>query len=81
MEKNCTRCHGGSGPRAGLNVSTYAALMKGSSNGTVVTAGNADKSPLYTLVKSGVMPFGGTKLADADAQKIFDWIQAGALNN
>jgi hypothetical protein len=81
FQKNCTRCHGGNNPRAGLSLESYATAMKGSSNGAVITAGNPDSSPVYTLVKSGVMPFGGTKLADADAQKIFDWIKAGALNN
>lgn len=81
FQKNCTTCHGGGSPRAGLTLQNYAGVMKGSSNGTVVTAGSPDKSPVYSLVKSGVMPFGGTKLADADAQKIYDWIQAGALNN
>ena len=81
FQKNCTRCHGGSSPRAGLSLNTYAAALKGSSNGAVVVAGDPDKSPVYTLVKSGVMPFGGAKLSDADAQLIFDWIKAGAPNN
>ncbi len=81
LQKNCTRCHGGSSPRAGMSLEAYASVMKGSSGGAVISAGNPDKSPLYTLVKSGAMPLGGTKLADADAQKIFDWIKAGAPNN
>ena len=81
FQKNCTRCHGGGSPRQGLSLESYQAVMKGSNNGAVVVAGNPDKSPLYTLVKSGTMPFGGTKLADADIQKISDWIKAGAANN
>ncbi len=81
FQKNCTKCHGGSSPRAGLSLESYASITKGSSNGSVVTAGSPDKSPVYNLVKAGIMPFGGTKLADADAQKIYDWIHAGALNN
>jgi cytochrome c len=78
FQKNCTRCHGGGSPRAGLSLESYQNAMK---NGTDIIAGNPDKSPLYTLVKSGSMPFGGTKLADADIQKISDWIKAGAQNN
>jgi cytochrome c len=81
FQKNCTRCHGGSSPRQGLSLDSYAAVMKGSSGGAVVVAGNPDKSALYSLVKSGAMPFGGSKLADADIQKISDWITAGAPNN
>jgi mono/diheme cytochrome c family protein len=81
FKTNCTRCHGGSGPRAGLSLESYQNVMKGSSNGAVVVAGNLDKSLVYTLVKGGIMPFGGPKLADSDAQKIFDWIKEGAPNN
>ena len=81
FQKNCTRCHGGGSPRAGLSLENNASAMKGSVNGPVIVAGNPDKSPVYSLVKSGVMPFGGGKLPDADAQKIFDWIRAGAQNN
>ena len=78
FQKNCTRCHGGSSPRAGLSLDSYQNAMK---NGSDIVAGNADKSPLYTLVKSGSMPFGGPKLSDADIQKIADWIKAGAKND
>jgi mono/diheme cytochrome c family protein len=81
FQKNCTSCHGGGSPRAGLNLSTYAGVTKGSSSGTVITAGNVDKSVLYGLVKSGAMPPSGGKLAEADLMKISDWIKAGALNN
>jgi len=81
FQKNCTRCHGGGSPRAGLSLESYQTVMKGSNNGPVAVAGNPDKSPVYNLVKGGVMPFGGTKLPDADAQKILDWIKAGAPNN
>jgi len=55
--------------------------MQTGNNAPNVVAGDAEKSPVYTLVKSGAMPFGGSKLADADIQKIFDWIKAGAPNN
>lgn len=81
FEKSCTRCHAGSGVRGGFNLATYAATMKGGSSGPAVVPGDPDKSPLYTLVKSGVMPFGGSRLSEADMQKIFDWIKAGALDN
>lgn len=81
FDKNCTRCHGGSNPRAGLSLGSYETALKGGNNPPAVVPGDPDKSPLYTLVKNGVMPFGGPKLAEADAQKIYDWIKAGAANN
>ena len=81
FDKSCSRCHAGSGVRAGLDLSTYASTMKGGTGGPAVVAGDPDKSTLYTLVKSGVMPFGGSRLSDSDAQKIYEWIKAGAPNN
>ena len=81
FQKSCNRCHAGGGARAGLNLESYAATMKGSANGAAVVASDPDKSTLYTLVKSGVMPFGGPRLPNADAQTIFTWIKAGAPNN
>lgn len=80
LQKNCTRCHGGSSPRAGLSLDSYTNVLKGSGRPAVVP-GNPDSSPMYTLVKSGAMPYGGPKLADANVQLIFDWIKAGAANN
>jgi hypothetical protein len=80
LQKNCTRCHGGSNPRAGLSLDSYTNVLKGSGR-PVIAPGNPDSSVLYGLVKSGAMPYGGPKLADADIQMIFDWIKAGAANN
>ena len=80
LQKNCTRCHGGSNPRVGLSLDSYQNVLKGSSR-LAITPGAPESSPLYNLVKSGAMPYGGTKLADADILKIFDWIKAGAANN
>ena len=81
LQRSCTRCHGGSNPRQGMSLETYAGVMKGSSNGAVVVAGDPAKSVMYSLVNSGAMPQGGTKLSAADIQKISDWIKAGAANN
>ena len=60
---------------------SYQNAMKGGNNAPDIVPGNPDGSAIYTLTKSGVMPFGGPKLSDADVQKIFDWIKAGAPNN
>jgi uncharacterized membrane protein len=81
LQKNCTRCHSGNAPRSGLRLDTFAATMTGGNNPPSVVASNPEKSPLYTLVKSGAMPFGGTRLSDSDIQMIYDWIKAGALDN
>lgn len=81
FQKSCIRCHGGSNPRSGLSLENYQNAMKGGNNAPDIVPGNPDNSPIYTLVKSGTMPFGGPRLSDADVQKIYDWIKAGAPNN
>lgn len=55
--------------------------MKVAAGGAVVVPGDPDKSTLYTLVKSGEMPYGSSPLPDGDVQKIYDWIKAGARDN
>jgi hypothetical protein len=45
-----------------------------------VSAGNPNSSSLYTDVKNGKMPQGGS-LSTADITTIYDWISAGAPNN
>ena len=72
LQKRCTSCHGGDG---GYYFNTYANTLK------AVKAKNANSSPLYTSVHRGVMPASGGKLSNQDIQTIYDWIQAGALNN
>lgn len=71
IEKNilgvsCTGCH---------SFNTYSSVMN------VVAAGNPNGSRLYTEVNSGNMPKGGTPLSAAQIKIIYDWIEAGALNN
>jgi cytochrome c553 len=80
FQTSCVGCHG-SGGRAGLDLSSYASVMAGSSNGAVVIAGDANNSLLVGKVSSGMMPKGGSKLSNDQIQKIKEWINAGAQNN
>jgi hypothetical protein len=56
-------------------------VIKGSENGPVVTADNADQSKLAQMVLNGKMPKRGPKLTPPEIQLIVDWINQGALNN
>ena len=81
FEQRCASCHGAANPRAGLALTTYANVIKGSANGRVVEPGNPSNSLLVKLVTSGQMPRSGARLTPAEVQVISDWVQAGAPNN
>ena len=80
FQASCVGCHSAGGGSAGLDLSSYAGVMNGSSRGAVVTAGDAN-SLLVGKVSSGMMPKGGPKLSNDQIQKIKDWINAGAQDN
>jgi uncharacterized membrane protein len=81
LETSCVSCHGGEKTSKGLDLKSYASLMAGSQNGSVVTAGDATKSALVISVQSGKMPKRGTKLTADQLQLLLDWVNAGAPNN
>lgn len=85
----CVDCHqpGGAGFEAsGLDLQTYAGLMKGTKFGPMVIAGDAQASNLMALLDWRVapeirMPHGKKKLSTCDRDAIRRWIQEGALDN
>ena len=90
--QNCGPCHISGGATAGLNLDTYANLMKGGNvaaggvvNGAVVKPFNPDASYLWQAVagkqKLGQrMPFGKNPISNVDIQNIYNWIKNGAKN-
>jgi hypothetical protein len=67
MTNNCSGCHGGSNPSAGINLESYAKLIA-----------YAKDQPIFmgcikhTLGKP--MPQGGAKLADTTIAKLQSWV-------
>jgi mono/diheme cytochrome c family protein len=80
FQKSCVRCHG-SRKAAGLDVQTYASVMKGAQGGPVIKPGNASSSILVESIVSGQMPPGGSPLSPAEIQTIRAWVEAGAPDN
>jgi len=75
MSADCTRCHGGSRPSAGLDLSTYAGVMR------VVTAGNTN-SALVQVTRSGGLMYSylsGDRAGKSDI--IRQWVASGAPEN
>src|SRR5215471_12288696 len=81
--RRCFACHSASEMRSGLNLESYAGVMKGGSSGDVAIAGRAASSMLFKVVNrdEGVpqMPLGQPKLPDNEIALIRDWIQFGLL--
>jgi len=85
----CVSCHapGGEGlQKSGLDLSTYAGLMKGTKLGPMVIPGDPDSSNIMWLLdwKSSPelrMPHGKKKLSTCDRDAIRTWIREGAKDN
>ena len=81
IENRCINCHGGDRIEEGLNLTSYAGVMAGSVNGSIVIAGDAENSLFVEMVASQKMPKRGAKLTPAQVQIFRDWINQGALDN
>ncbi len=78
----CINCHKAPRPRAMMNLESYAGVMKGNDDGSVITAGSPDKSLLFKLITSTgrkQMP-PRTPLTKPEIATIGAWIKAGAKN-
>ena len=60
----------------GLDLSTFAGMMKGSSSGPVIAPGKPAHSLLWLLVEGGQMPVGG-KISAAQKQTLKAYIEQG----
>ena len=86
LQANCLECHqpGGIGyQRSGLNMRTYASLMKGTKYGRVIIPGDSFDSVLVELIEHRAnptinMPFHKNRLSNTDIAKISAWIDGGA---
>jgi len=81
LQSRCVNCHGGERTEEGLVMKSYADVMAGSNNGSVVVPGDANNSLMAELLLANKMPKKGPKLTPPQVQLIVDWINQGALNN
>lgn len=79
LKEHCFHCHGEAGEiEAGLDVRLRRFLTKGGDSGPAIVPGDAAKSHLLEVLKSGEMPKEKSRLSDHDIALIEDWIAAGA---
>src|SRR5271154_6802577 len=76
LEKNCVACHGPQQKMAGLDLSSFAGMMQGSTSGPVIAPGKPERSLLWKMIENDQMPQGG-KLSAADKQQIRAYIEQG----
>ena len=90
IEQHCVQCHGSGGVgeiTSGFNLTTYEGVMKGTSAGPMVIAGDVEGSNLLVLMEGRAdpsinMPHGNNEpVPDKDIQTIRSWIAQGAENN
>jgi hypothetical protein len=85
----CFSCHqpGGQGAdKSGLDLGSYAGVMKGTKSGPMVIPGDAESSNLMWLLDwrgapQTHMPLGKKKLSTCERDTIRNWIREGAKDN
>lgn len=82
FDSKCLICHDGNRAKAGFDITTSEALLRGGKNGKAIIPGNAEESLLYQMIAyqhEPYMPFKLPKLKDEEIALIKKWIDAGAL--
>jgi mono/diheme cytochrome c family protein len=85
----CVSCHHPGGPgteKSGLDLTTYAGVMKGTKYGPMVIPGDPESSNLMLLLDWRAsselrMPHGKKQLSSCDRNDIRSWIREGAKDN
>jgi hypothetical protein len=89
LKWRCAGCHEGGGEgvqKSGLDLSSYAGVMKGTKFGKMVIAGDPEASNLMRLIDWRAspeirMPHGKKQLSSCDRNSIRTWIRQGAKEN
>jgi WD40 repeat protein len=83
LKRNCHSCHRPGKAKGGLDLSTFAAVMRGGGEGTVLIAGKPHESLLIESVsgEEPEMPKDGEPLSAEERGTIERWIAQGAKND
>ena len=84
FEASCTGCHDAGEHKGGLDLTTYATVIRGGGSGKTIVPGNSQGSRLYMLVshqEKPTMPADEDPIDKGQIELIRRWIQAGAPEN
>lgn len=85
FKRHCWQCHGESKQESGLNLASYAAVLKGGSGGVVVDAGRSSGSRLFQAITAEDpderMPPENDALPKDQVALIKAWIDTGLKQN
>ena len=89
LENHCVKCHQPGGPgyqASGLDLRTYASLMKGTKHGKVVVPGDPLTSNMMVLIEGRAdpsirMPHHERPLLKQQIEILRDWVGQGAKDN
>ena len=82
LEQHCVPCHGGEKTKAGFDLTTHAALLRGGESGAAVVLGRPEVSLFQRMItheEEPGMPHKNDKLPEADIAIIAAWIRDGAI--
>ncbi len=82
LRQRCGSCHNPDKKAGGLDVTSYAAIMRGGGSGEVITPGNASGSYLYRVANHDdepKMPPDSPPIPEAERQLLRAWIDGGVL--
>jgi len=85
LKKHCAACHGDGKQEGGLNLVSFAGLMKGSGGGEIVVAGRSGGSRLVEVITApddgDRMPPEGDRVPPEAVAMIQKWIDTGLREN
>lgn len=83
FQQSCLNCHNPDKAKGGLDLSTYAAAIKGGSGGKIVEPGDTASKLVSVVLQSSEpkMPPEGDRLATAQIDILKRWIEGGLLEN
>ena len=83
FQQACLNCHNPDKTKGGLDLSSFAGTMKGSSGGKIVEPGDPGSSLITVVMQTAEpkMPPEGDKLSNDQIQILRRWIEGGLLEN
>ena len=84
LRQRCGSCHNADKKTAGLDVTSFAAIMQGGGSGEVLVSGDAAKSYLFRVVNHDdepKMPPDAPPIPEAERTVLRAWIDGGLLQN